>query len=92
MLLSLYSCGVVLYLLTSRQANEAELKRENEQLHLQLAEMSILARIRQSEDGEGESSEGKWGGEERGVRRRGGKQGGKSGGRKEGVGSGSKSR
>lgn len=27
--------------------------------------MSILARIRQSEDGEGESSEGKWGGEER---------------------------
>ena len=55
----LYSCGVVLYLLTSRQANEAELKRENEQLHLQLAEMSILARIRQSEDGEGESSEGR---------------------------------
>lgn len=62
MLKLIFSTPMVLYmyLLTSRQANEAELKRENEQLHLQLAEMSILARIRQSEDGEGESSEGKW--------------------------------
>ena len=48
------------------QSHESELIRENEQLQLQIAEMSILARIKQ-EDGGSESSDGK--GERREGRR-----------------------
>lgn len=33
------------------QARESELASVNEQLHIQIAEMSILARIKQSEEG-----------------------------------------
>ena len=40
------------------QAHETELAQVNEQLHMQIAEMSILARIKQSEEGrEGEEEE-----------------------------------
>lgn len=37
------------------QAHETELTQVNEQLHMQIAEMSILARIKQTEEGEEDS-------------------------------------
>lgn len=37
------------------QSRETELTRVNEQLHLQIAEMSILARIKMTEEGEADS-------------------------------------